>query len=446
MKFISRKSFLIFMGLIIMSVSEDIGPLASHCVVTYNDSFYIFGGVIGCETFALTNFFHQATPPFTQAKISWKPLSTINVMSVTDPGCIVDETRGLLFVLGGANRKINSTNPGIQVYNFNTQIWNEPQFSQNNFIPPDLITVGWGPRAVWLQPGIMFIWGAGSTAQFSYLLDITFTPWQWTVVSNNKSDIDPTKNAGVVAIKGNVFVFGGFMNDKSITNTLYIYSPKYGFITPQFKSPVPFNDGVVGVWNDKLSIIMLDAGTSIMEVVNFDLKTFEFGKVSPPQFITKNITTTRNRGHGAQFSWSDSVFIYGGTGNYCSDPILNTWVVYNMSSQTWETTFNDIKYTSIISDNLTLPKVSGLDINNEVTGVQQSASAVPHSTSAAASVATFANNNILIIILSSVIGVLLIVFTMIFIYMKRIINQYKEYDSYPMVGNSEISAASVVNI
>ncbi|RIB27001.1 hypothetical protein C2G38_113728 [Gigaspora rosea] len=433
MNFISRKSSLIFMGLIIMSVSEDIGPLASHCVVTYNNSFYIFGGTIGCETFASTNFFHKATPPFSQAKISWEPLSTINVKSVTDPGCIVDETRGLLFVLGGANKQINSTSPGLQVYDFNTQIWNEPQYSQN-FIPPDLINDGWGPRAVWVQPGLMFIWGASSIIQGSYLLDIKYTPWQWTVLSDNKSNIVvPTKDSAVVAIKGNAFIFGGFhMSDnKSISNTLYIHSPKYGFLTPQFHLPVPFNDGVVGVWNDKLSIIMLDASEPIMGVANFDLKTFQFNVTYAPNIT--NITTTRSRGHGAQFSWSDSVFIYGGTGNYCGQPILDTWVVYNMSSQTWETTFNDIKHTNIISNNLTLPKVNGLDINNEVTVVQQSTSA-----------ATSVNNKILIIILSSTIAILLIVFTVIFIHMKRIINQYKEF--YPMIEHSEISATRVVNI
>ncbi|CAG8804065.1 18220_t:CDS:2, partial [Gigaspora rosea] len=136
--------------------------------------------------------------------------------------------------------------------------------------------------------------------------------------------------------------------------------------------------------------------------------------------------------HGAQFSWSDSVFIYGGTGNYCSQPILDTWVVYNMSSQTWEITFNDIKHTKILSDNLTLPKVNGLDINNDV---QQSTSAA---TSAGA--ANGHHSNILTIILSSIIAILLIVFTVIIIYMKRIINQFKEYDIYPMVEPSEISA------
>ncbi|KAF0562496.1 hypothetical protein F8M41_000004 [Gigaspora margarita] len=361
--------------------------------------------------------------------------------TLCDPGCIVDETRGLLFVLGGANKQINSTAPGLQVYDFKTQIWNEPQYSQN-FIPPDLINDGWGPRAVWLQPGLMFIWGASSTTQGSYLLDIKYTPWQWTVLSDNKSNIVvPTKRAGVVAIKGNAFIFGGsHMSDKSISNTLYIHSPKYGFLIPQFHLPVSFNDGVVGVWNDKLSIIMLDASEPIMGVANFDLKTFQFNVTYAPNLT--NITTTRNRGHGAQFSWSDSVFIYGGTGNYCGQPILDTWVVYNMSSQTWETTFNDIKRTNIISDNLTLPKVNGLDINNEVTVVQHSTSAVPQSTNAA----TSDNNKILTIILSSIIAILLIVFTVIFLYMKRIINQYKKYDFYPMVEHSEISATRVVNI
>lgn len=418
-----------------MSASEDIGPLASHCVVTYKNSFYIFGGTIGCSTWASTNFFHYATPPFSQGKISWQPLSTTNVKSVTDPGCIVDESRGLLFVLGGKDQ-INSTSPGLQVYDFNTQIWNDPKYSQY-FIPRELINDNWGPRAVWLQPGLMFMWGANSTTQGSYLLNTNFTPWQWTVLSDNKSYIAPTKDAGVVAIKGNAFIFGGFHeNDFSINQTQYIYSPKYGFMTPQFQLPTPFNDGVIGVWNNKLSIIMMDTGGNVMQVVNFDLKTFQFENVISAPF-NQNITTTRNRGHGAQFSWSDSVFIYGGTTGYCSQPILDTWVVYNMSSQTWNTAFNDIKYTNMISNDLSLPKVNGLDINNEDTAVQQSTNTVPQLTSANREILI-----IIIIILSSIIVILLIVFIVIFRRMKRMMNRYKESDIHPML---EKSATRVVN-
>ncbi|CAG8496047.1 3247_t:CDS:2 [Dentiscutata heterogama] len=356
-----------------MSAPEDIGPLASHCLVTYKNSLYIFGGTIGCNSFAVTNFFHYATPPFSQGKISWQPLSTQNVKSVTDSGCIVDETRGLLFVIGGKDY-LNNTLPGIQVYDFNTQRWNDPQYSQN-FIPNDLTTDFWGPRAVWLQPGLMFMWGANSTIQGSYLLDINVNPWQWTVLSDNKSNIVPTKSAGVVSVKGNSFIFGGFHEkDNSINQTTYIYSPKYGFMIPQFQLPVPFNSGVIGVWNNKLSIIMMDTGGGIMEVVNFDLKTFQFDNVISAPFI-QNLTITRNRGYGAQFQWSDSVFIYGGTAGYCSQPILDTWIAYNMSSQKWETTFNDIKSTNIISNDLSLPKINGLDINNEDSVVTYSTSA-----------------------------------------------------------------------
>ncbi|KAF0562502.1 hypothetical protein F8M41_000010 [Gigaspora margarita] len=416
-----------------MAASEDIGPLASHCVVTYKNSFYIFGGTIGCNTWASTNFFHYATPPFSQGKISWQPLSTTNVKSVTDPGCIVDETRGLLFVLGGKNQQINSTSPGLQVYDFNTQIWNDPKYSQN-FIPRDLINDNWGPRAVWLQPGLMFMWGANSTTQGSYLLDINVTPWQWTILSDSKNNIVPTKSAGVVAIKGNAFIFGGFheFDSSSINQTLYIYSPKYGFMTPKFQLPVPFNDGVIGVWNNKLSIIMMDTFGAVMEVVNFDLKTFQFENVISAPF-SQTITTKRNRGYGAQFSWSDSVFIYGGTAGYCSQPILDTWVVYNMSSQTWERTFNDTKHKNIVSDDLTLPKVDDHDIDNEDT-------AVPQSTSDNSKILI-----IIIIILSSIFVISLILFTVVFICMKRMINRYKESDNHPMLDHSEKSATRVVS-
>ncbi|CAG8803436.1 2028_t:CDS:1, partial [Gigaspora rosea] len=72
--------------------------------------------------------------------------------------------------------------------------------------------------------------------------------------------------AAVVAIKGNAFIFGGFIrSDMSINKNQYIYSPNHGFITPQYRLPTPFNDGVVGVWNDKLSIIMMDTGKNVMK-------------------------------------------------------------------------------------------------------------------------------------------------------------------------------------
>ncbi|CAG8494953.1 11125_t:CDS:2, partial [Dentiscutata heterogama] len=300
-----------------------------------------------CNSFALTNFFHYATPPFSQGKISWQPLSTQNVKSVTDPGCIVDETRGLFFVIGGRDY-LNNTSPGLQVYDFNTQRWNDSQYTQN-FIPSDLTTDFWGPRVAWLQPGLMFMWGANMTAQGAYLLDINVNPWQWT------SNIVPTKCAGIVTVKGNAFIFGGFHEkDFSISQNTYIYSPKYGFMIPQFQLPVPFNDGVIGVLNNKLSIIMMNTGGDVMEVVNFGLKTFQFDNVISASFI-QNLTTTRNRGYGAQYQWSDSVFIYGGTAGYCrNQSLLDTWISYNMSSQKWETTFNDIKITNIISDDLSM--------------------------------------------------------------------------------------------
>ncbi|CAG8579248.1 5083_t:CDS:2 [Cetraspora pellucida] len=374
-----------------MSTPEDIGPLVSHCLVTYKNSIYIFGGTIGCSKFALTNFFHYATPPFSQGKILWQPLSTENVKSVTDAGCIVDETRGLLFVIGGRDY-LNNTCPGIQVYDFNIQRWNDPQYSQS-FTPTDFLTDWWGPRAAWLQPGLMFMWGANSTTQGSYLLDINVNPWQWTILSDNKKY-------------------------NSINPTTYIYSPKYGFMIPQFQLPIPFNDGVVGVWDDKLNIIMMDTRGTVMQVVNFDLKTFKFDNVISAPFI-QNITTTRNRGYGAQFSWSDSIFIYGGTAEYCNQPLLDTWVVYNMSSQKWETNFSDKKSTNFINNNISLPKVNGLDINNED-------SILPSNGKDSMSYSTNDNSKpliIIIIVLSLII--VIFVFSVTLLYSKRIINRYK---------------------
>ncbi|CAG8674604.1 1322_t:CDS:2 [Cetraspora pellucida] len=397
-----------------MNVQVDIGPLVSHCLVTYKNSIYIFGGTIGCSKFALTNFFHYATPPFSQGQISWQPLSTENVKSVTDAGCIVDETRGLFFVIGGRDY-LNNTCPGIQIYDFNTQRWNDPQYSQN-FIPNDFVTDWWGPRAVWLQPGLMFMWGANSTTQGSYLLDINVNPWQWTILSDNKSNIVPTKCAGVVAVKGNAFIFGGFDKYNSINPTTYIYSPRYGFIIPQFQLPIPFNDGVVGVWNNKLTIIMMDTRGTVMQAVNFDLKTFKFDNVISASYI-QNITTTRNRGYGVQFLWSDSIFIYGGTAGYCSQPLLDTWVVYNMSSQRWETNFSDKKSTNFISNDLSLPKVNDLNINNED-------SVLPSNGIDYVSYSTNDSSKTLIIIII-ILSLIILVFSVTLLYLKRLVNRYK---------------------
>ncbi|CAG8585848.1 21355_t:CDS:2 [Dentiscutata erythropus] len=419
-----------------MSASEDIGPLISHCLVTYKNSFYIFGGTIGCNIFALTNFFHYATPPFSQGKISWQPLSTQNVKSVTDPGCIVDETRGLFFVIGGRDY-LNNTFPGLQVYDFNTQRWNDPLYTQN-FIPSDLTTDFWGPRVAWLQPGLIFMWGANMTTQGAYLLDINVNPWQWTILSDNKSNIVPTKCAGVVTVKGNAFVFGGFHEkDFSINQTTYIYSSKYGFMIPQFQLPVPFHFGVIGILNNKLSIIMMGNGGTVMEAVNFDLKTFQFGDViSAPHHLFKTLQ---------QLGIMDMELNFPGLTPYLQ-PLLDTWISYNMSSQKWETTFNDIKISNIVSDDLSLPKVNGFDINNENSVSNNNSKnsvpndSTPHSTSD--------NSKSLIVaisILSSIIVIFLLVFSLIFLYLRRFINQYKEGNKFQsQLQTDEMTATRVV--
>ncbi|CAG8563622.1 17369_t:CDS:2, partial [Acaulospora morrowiae] len=397
---------------------------------TYKDSIYIFGGTIGCNQFATSNFFHYATPPFYQEQeISWKPLSTQNVKSVTDPGCIVDETRGLLFVLGGKDF-LNNSHPGFQVYNFNTQNWNEPQ-NLPPFVPDDLKNDSWGPRVEWLEPGVMFIWGANTTTQGSYLLNLNFDPWQWTIVST-KNTIVPTKRAGVAVVKGNAFIFGGFANeaDFSPVNTAYIYSSQHGFLIPQYQLPNSFTlaHGVVGVWNDKLSIIAMDPGkstTNQMNVVNFDLTNFQFGQVTSAPFMP-NITTIRNRASGVQFPWSDSIFIYGGTAQYCGQPILSTWVVYNMSSQTWGTDFNVNKRNSLISNDLTFPKVNNLDLNN--------ANSTP---SGNVSPSTTTSNSdglylkIIIIVLSLLLFFLSVAFGVVLWKWKKSRNLYEKTDAYP---------------
>ncbi|CAG8467490.1 11194_t:CDS:2 [Cetraspora pellucida] len=72
--------------------------------------------------------------------------------------------------------------PSIQVYNFNIQRWNDPQYSQS-FIPNDFVTDFWGPRAVWLRPGLMCMWGS----ILQYNVHINVNPWQWTILPYNKA-------------------------------------------------------------------------------------------------------------------------------------------------------------------------------------------------------------------------------------------------------------------
>ncbi|CAG8505215.1 10672_t:CDS:2 [Cetraspora pellucida] len=106
---------------------------------------------------------------------------------------MVDETRGLFFVISGRDYHNNSC-PDIQVYNSKIQRWNDPQYLQS-FVSNDFVTDFCGPRAEWLRPGLMFM---------------------WVQILQHKSNIVPTKCSGVVGL--------------FIQSDYVFYSQKYGFM------------------------------------------------------------------------------------------------------------------------------------------------------------------------------------------------------------------------
>ncbi|KAG9287228.1 hypothetical protein G9A89_008858 [Geosiphon pyriformis] len=372
---ISFLSYIITIELIILitKVLGDEGPGTrhSHCMVTYQNKLYLFGG--SKDWYHLpdqqTELFYSASLPFTTDSIPWKRESSKGAIGISDGACVVEPNAGFLIIFGGRST-VNQNSPiqPLQWYNFKKKEWNQPDI--RTAIPPELEKISIpGPRAVLIEPNVFLIW----TAHWIYptmnptvlKLDISKEIWKLDKISNPDYI---TNTPGIANIKSNTFVFGGQAPpDSNGTSIAYIYNEIYGWLSPQSTFSSIISDAFVGSLNEKLYIVVTDDGekdsNKQIPVIPFDLTRMEFDKAKIPSNQSGNLTSLRNRASYAQFSNSDAVLIYGGIPPAKSDPLLGTlsnMIIFNMTTQSW-TNQHDI--VNITQTDFSLGNVNGHDLN-----------------------------------------------------------------------------------
>ncbi|CAG8546945.1 4896_t:CDS:2 [Ambispora gerdemannii] len=330
------------------SYAQTPGTRQDHCLVTYNNTVYLFGGFINSTSQSSDpNFFFSAALPFTTDTIPWTRLDTKNATSVADPACIVEPDLGYLLIIGGYSDFLR--NPGIQVYNFRKQLWNEPNLIQG--IPQEFITptyISYRPRATLIQPGVVFIWAASyngdDTNSFVYNLTLTMNgPWQWTPIQTNNTNLNVTNSPGIASSKGNAFIFGGLTKELTGFEShkeMYIYNPNYGFVRP--------NINVSSQVTEYKPIV----------VIEFDLETFQMSNVE----VSSNFIINRRRAAATLIFGSDVVLIHGGIAGPLGYNTTDSMIAYNMTSRNWTTEIAIIGPT-LKDDNLNLPTINGFDLN-----------------------------------------------------------------------------------
>ncbi|CAG8531366.1 8497_t:CDS:2 [Ambispora leptoticha] len=356
----------------ICSYAQIPGTRQEHCIVTYNNTIYLFGGFKNSTSQSLDpNFFFSATLPFTTDAISWTPLDTKNATSVADPECIVEPSLGYLLIIGGVKDVSDfSSNPGIQVYNFKKQLWNEPNLLQR--FPQEFLAPIYRPRATLIDSGVIFIWATSykekKADSFIYNLTLTIDePWQWTPIIINNTKLNVTCSPGIASSKGNAFIFGGLTRELTgfePHREMYIYNPKHGFMLPNINVPTSIGDAIVGILANKIHIIILDDGdvTAYKPImtVEFDLKTFEMSRVKVP----KKFTLNRRRAAATSIFGSDVILIHGGIVGPLGHNTTGDMIAYNMTSGKWSTKINIIDPPRQY-DSFDLPKINGLDLNDD---------------------------------------------------------------------------------
>ncbi|CAG8826794.1 15578_t:CDS:2, partial [Racocetra persica] len=189
------------------AVSDSPGVRECHCLFTYNNSVYLFGGHIKWNTWAVNSFFHTAKMPFITSSIPWVALNTTNAVNTCDMTCVVEPSMGLLLVIGGSWAQ-DPGYEGLQVYNFKSNVWNEAQYLVGY---PSAIGMGiFQPRSVLIEPGIVLIWGGTrhpSTLRVIYKLNMTVTPWKWEPIVQNMTTV--LNSVGISRSRERVFIFGG---------------------------------------------------------------------------------------------------------------------------------------------------------------------------------------------------------------------------------------------
>ncbi|KAG9302104.1 hypothetical protein G9A89_020538 [Geosiphon pyriformis] len=359
------------------------GTRQSSCMVTYKNTLYLFGGVVSNTVWATKDYFHSADLPFTTDSIPWKPLNYQNAINVCDAACIVEESLGYMLVIGGGKQSNESNhNPGLQVYNFNTGLWNEPNLVKIFDTPDQMRYYYFNPRATFIQKKIIFIWGGtflndAVKSTGAWELNLNQVPFTWTQIQHNSS-IKPSHSSPIATFKGNAFIFGSALNSPALKMP-YIYNPKIGFIIAPYEISFPMEYGVAGIMNDVLYILILDVIEQNTEepilTHKFDLKILKFDSAFIP--TSSNIShVMRARAAWTQFPGSDAILIYGGSMKDSNGTLktLDQMLIYNMTTAAWSNRMNIV--THIPNGNYTLPLVNGLEINPDPTSTTSTAKPV----------------------------------------------------------------------
>ncbi|CAG8564044.1 9061_t:CDS:2 [Ambispora gerdemannii] len=369
--------------LLTLTSSQSPGPRYSHCLATYKNTLYLFGGATTATT---KDFFFSADLPFENTNsMPWRKETTINAKNVNDTACIVEPTLGLLLIIGGGNfaNNVNDGNPGLQVYDFNKNTWNDPKYLQN--IPSEFSYYLYRPRAALIAPKTVFIWaGTFNHDQNSstgiYQIDLSKALWNWTTISHD-TKMKPTNGAGIAISKGNAFIFGGInkvsKENWPPTGYTYIFSLNYGLLTAPYQFTLNISDGVVGILNSKLKVLVMNDGRQLanqsMIMVPVDLETMKSG-----DYVSSGQPYMRDRAAAVQFPGSDTILIYGGIPAWPNTQPLDSMLAYNMTNGAWTNKVNVV--TNIAINQYKMPTVNGYDLNLPISNNNNNSASVSSST------------------------------------------------------------------
>ncbi|CAG8678829.1 10637_t:CDS:1, partial [Dentiscutata heterogama] len=110
-------------------ISDSPGARECHCLFTYDNAVYLFGGDIKWNNSTVNSFFHKANMPFTISSIPWEALDTTNAFNTCDMTCVVEPSLSLLLVIGGSPPDYVKF---LQIYNFNSNVWNDEKNEAQN--------------------------------------------------------------------------------------------------------------------------------------------------------------------------------------------------------------------------------------------------------------------------------------------------------------------------
>ncbi|CAG8593081.1 19848_t:CDS:2 [Cetraspora pellucida] len=172
--------------------------------------------------------------PFVISSILWVALDTTNAINVCDMSCIVEPSMGLLLVIGGSMVAIRNYK-GFQVYNFNSNVWNDwNEYKILIGYPKEIGIRIFQPRSILIELGIVLIWGGkryNSTSHVIYRLNMKVMPWKWEPISYNMMTV--LNSVGIARSRERVFIFGDIeklhtvnpiQEEGLLMDLLYIYN------------------------------------------------------------------------------------------------------------------------------------------------------------------------------------------------------------------------------